>query len=66
MIPAVLSCIYVVFLYRTLNSVGKQTTCSSTAFNAGTDQLTALSHRLGELQQRLATLLADMEKDGGK
>ncbi len=61
MIPAILSCLFVIYLYRTLNAPPADETASAPAGDddASSRSLEALTERLGELETRLRVIQSD-------
>ncbi len=53
MIPAVLCCIFVLYLYRTLNSPDVDDSAANRSLTLNEDQISAMEVRLTELRKRI-------------
>lgn len=60
MIPAVLSCIFVLFLYRTLNEPAQEASNSQTSTSV--NEAAELTNRLDALQQRVERLAESRQR----
>jgi hypothetical protein len=63
-IPAILSCVFVIYLYHSLNTDSSQPS-SPTTFDKQ-DPVSYLIERVAGLQARLDALLADRQKEDGE
>jgi hypothetical protein len=64
MIPAILSCVYVIYLYHTLNQPTEPKSTTSSASSLTNEPVDALLTRLNSLQVKLDQLVID-SKSGG-
>ncbi|MCR9293475.1 MAG: hypothetical protein NXI32_12200 [bacterium] len=60
MIPAVLSCVFVLYLYRTLNEPAQEASNSQTANSV--NETVELTSRLEALQQRVERLVESRQR----
>ncbi len=66
MIPAILSCVFVIYLYQTLNQSPSSENAASVNTGGSALDGNALLKRLRLLQDRIEKLAADQRKSGGK
>jgi hypothetical protein len=65
MIPAILSCIFVIYLYRELNAVESAGGSASDAAGDRDDDLAALTSRVRSLENRLQQLVQNAPSSRG-
>jgi uncharacterized protein YoxC len=66
LIPAILSCIFVAYLYQSLNKDSQKSNGSTKSINEANDLVQGLVHRLEGLQKRLNELAIDDKNGSGK
>jgi hypothetical protein len=66
LIPAILSCIFVAYLYHSLNNDSQKSKASTKSINEANDLVQDLVNRLEGLQKRLNELAIDDKKGSGK
>jgi hypothetical protein len=66
MIPAILSCVFVIYLYHTLKQSSSPENAGSTSVDASAADSDAILRRLHLLQDRIEKLTAGQHNSGGK
>ena len=66
MIPAILSCLFVIYMYRALNCSESESSSSSGAASPDTNSISELIDRLSGLHKRLDALSRNDQKGAGQ